>query len=1074
MPAHTPLEQQLILAPWFAYQLGYSSILQMLSELADTSEGWSGARSNVLTHIMQDKQGGNISIPFELLDAMDKSIADDLAHINRGRIEPISLKYFQYLAALATEYFLYRLEKSPSNLVKDLNSFRVSMTRSYELAHNLPKYDADEPGHLAKLALWMATGSGKTLLMHLNILQFLRRKIFVPDNILLITPNAELTAQHMAELKISSIDCHRHNEARDIFTQRKSICVIEIHKLQPSDAKPTKQGVSMPVDRFAGRNLILVDEGHKGAAGKHYFEIRDQLVANKGFAFEYSATFKQAITAAPTTNRRARTTEYVRAIVFDYSYQHFHADGYGKDYFIVNASKEADKKTDILMLGNLLAFFQQQFAYNKYGEECALFQIAQPLLLMLGTTVTGGKDSSEEVDSQTDIIKIISFLQRVVSDKNSKGQPWLEKLVEKIITGKSGIAYLNNDARDIFEDKFDFLRETFSPGDTLNIADLCRHLRQMVFHTPTAADLQFRPLKKTMHGSASNEIALRAGDGVPPFALVYVGNAAKLRMLAEQNGIRVEEDSLQSPLFSHVNNHDSPVNILIGAKKFMEGWNSWRVSSMGLLNVGQGEGPLIVQLFGRGIRLQGRGWSLKRSTALPDRQQPDEQIHPILKLLETLNIFSIRAKYMEEFCKGLEDDGRARELIKIPIRVLPVDDGQRGAPGIDAEELRRKNLLVPKNLPDTSPKVFELKQEDGVSATVDLSSVTVATNKKGVLDATTHQTRTHDFDTKKIDLDDLYLHMLARKNANNESNVFVCFKNMEGVLKSCSYRLDADADPLRGMRLQKVAKEAACLYADKLQARHHRQWQSANMRFVPLESGGKNRHPNFADYELRLPSKLVGNIQGIVESPVLLYTGGSPDDRHLPRLYFDRHLYQPLLVDDSSNKIRISPSPLNEGEIQLVETLSKYVAERKPTHNNELFLLRNHSKRGVTFCLENGDLFYPDFMLWIVGKNSQRLVFLEPHGMRMAKRYNADGKARFWEYLRDFPKSKLPKNPSLEMDSFILSVTPYRDLKDNYASGTKHPWSKQEFAEHHILFMEDLEFEDKRAELFEQIGIHLS
>ena len=60
--------------------------------------------------------------------------------------------------------------------------------------------------------------------------------------------------------------------------------------------------------------------------------------------------------------------------------------------------------------------------------------------------------------------------------------------------------------------------------------------------------------------------------------------------------------------------------VLIGSKKFTEGWSSWRVSTMGLMNVGQGEGAQIIQLFGRGVRLKGHCMSLKRSGKidLPD------------------------------------------------------------------------------------------------------------------------------------------------------------------------------------------------------------------------------------------------------------------------------------------------------------------------------------------------------------------------------------------------------------------------------------------------------------------------
>ena len=38
---------------------------------------------------------------------------------------------------------------------------------------------------------------------------------------------------------------------------------------------------------------------------------------------------------------------------------------------------------------------------------------------------------------------------------------------------------------------------------------------------------------------------------------------------------------------------------MIGSMKFTESWNSWRMSTMGLLNVGSTEGSQIIRLFGR-------------------------------------------------------------------------------------------------------------------------------------------------------------------------------------------------------------------------------------------------------------------------------------------------------------------------------------------------------------------------------------------------------------------------------------------------------------------------------------------
>src|SRR5438067_531562 len=97
--------------------------------------------------------------------------------------------------------------------------------------------------------------------------------------------------------------------------------------------------------------------------------------------------------------------------------------------------------------------------------------------------------------------------------------------------------------------------------------------------------------------------------------------------------------------FGEIDRPDSSVNVLVGAKKFIEGWSSWRVSAMGLLNIGRGEGPQVIQLFGRGVRLKGKKWTLKRSTILPQgRRYPDG-----LKNLETLLIFGWNAEYLQAF-----------------------------------------------------------------------------------------------------------------------------------------------------------------------------------------------------------------------------------------------------------------------------------------------------------------------------------------------------------------------------------------------------------------------------------------
>ena len=64
---------------------------------------------------------------------------------------------------------------------------------------------------LEKLAFWMATGAGKTLIMHINYHQYFHYCKEALDHILLITPNEGLSEQHLRELTNSDIRCERFN-----------------------------------------------------------------------------------------------------------------------------------------------------------------------------------------------------------------------------------------------------------------------------------------------------------------------------------------------------------------------------------------------------------------------------------------------------------------------------------------------------------------------------------------------------------------------------------------------------------------------------------------------------------------------------------------------------------------------------------------------------------------------------------------------------------------------------------------------------------------------------------------------
>ena len=120
---------------------------------------------------------------------------------------------------------------------------------------------------LNKLAFWMATGSGKTLLMHANILQYQhaltqhgrQREL---NRILLLTPNEGLSQQHLHEFEAAGIDAELFNKDGCGLFSRQAVEILEVTRLRDEMGDRT-----IAIDAFEGNNLVLVDEGHRGASG---------------------------------------------------------------------------------------------------------------------------------------------------------------------------------------------------------------------------------------------------------------------------------------------------------------------------------------------------------------------------------------------------------------------------------------------------------------------------------------------------------------------------------------------------------------------------------------------------------------------------------------------------------------------------------------------------------------------------------------------------------------------------------------------------------------------------------------
>ena len=394
------LEQRLVLLAWLNRQFGYTHNRDLLTDTKETDEGFDAEGRSYVYHRLISR-GDGVNIAPDALARYDDNIRKHLNAMNARRSEAITLRYFQHLAALYAEVFLDGYFNRRGEMLRTLN----------ELAEERDDGERFSESDLKKLAFWMATGSGKTLIMHLNYRQFLHYNDQPLDNVLLITPNEGLSDQHLEEMTASGIPCRRFEleESGLIMGVKDAVQVIEITKLVE---QKRGGGARVPVEAFEGDNLVFVDEGHKGSGGEAWRRFREAL-GKQGFTFEYSATFGQALSAARNDEL---TAEYGKAIAFDYSYRYFHGDGYGKDFRVLNLMEETtEKATETLLLGNLLSFYEQQCVFAERAEGLRPYQLERPLWVFVGSTVNAVY--SRNGRKRSDVLTVARFLHRLLENK---------------------------------------------------------------------------------------------------------------------------------------------------------------------------------------------------------------------------------------------------------------------------------------------------------------------------------------------------------------------------------------------------------------------------------------------------------------------------------------------------------------------------------------------------------------------------------------------------------------------------------------------------------------------------------
>ena len=897
-----------------------------------------------------------LQLPIEPLDR----IQDFLEDYNALTKQTFKLRYYQVLALLFTECFFADQQQS----------------KGFDTG-------SEQEGQ-RMLAYWMATGSGKTHIMHLNILQYLHhfcKKDNARLQIFLTTPLANLIKQHERELEPYI------RELNKTYSNRIELII------------DTTQGLLQKEDDYFRlpdegeiRRLILVDEAHIGLTSQQsgkFRELRNRLNVGDSFLFEYSATFHNLATELQP--------EYDNATIYRYDYTRFYNDGYGKDHFFKPiAADEVAAESDEEIKDNLdegLRVMEEKLqTFNRVqndGQYDSDLTAHRPLMAFMGHTVADPKDAGKD-EEVSDIQKVLDYLAALKEGERQK-------------------------FRSIF-------------GGAI-----------------------IGPLVVARNPYNNSELLLSYGDG-EKWGMINVGDAVSFYNSIENPRIETRVEAIENPNlhFENLDNETSPINILIGSRKFAEGWNSYRLSVIDLINLGSAKGNLIIQIFGRGVRLRGKGGDGKRRHIdhkpdyylLRQRDREDD-----IRRLETLTVFSLKQSYLEHFLKEVHAGGvQFQHVFKIPVNPIFFEVGDNTS--VHFEDYRYKLPIFKQGNTVGSG----IKRVTFSGSEIHYTYLDDGTERSGIMNSWRKLSLDYRTDKGKNALN-------VYEDLRQNSEKYACYLN-RAKLAALIYR-EAEKNQLqlyskenyeptiidflsliREIRYQKqgqdpiawtdrlnhqIVIDATRMLRNRINAHINR----ANYVYEPLE-----RDDFIYEYTVTKEFPTQDELDAFLKRVENAETDALQENpqsqlRNKLRLLLSRghrHIYEPLMrpqeeVENEHRDVKVSPDKLNAGEKKFVENLTEYIKlHYRRNERYEFYLMRNAQKIGIYLESDAGS-YYPDFMLWILDtqQNITHILFIDPKGQRGI----IDDRTLDYQ---NHPKVKLARKTE---DKTLISLEKQLETKEN-------------------------------------------
>ncbi len=879
----------------------------------------------------------SIGLDEKILDSVRRYLKAYNTYLEAHKQNKVTLRYYQILAIYFTEVF-FRHRGS-----KEFEDFAKSA-----------------------LAYWMATGSGKTMIMHINVFQFIEHnKGFKDLEIIITTPGVNLIHQHEREVTplVEYLNKIHRNKIRITIDTTSAL----LNKADDFFDFP---------DNKKYQRLILVDEAHIGLGTNQkedegeFLKLRKRLNIKHSFLFEYSATFHNLDSKLEK--------EYSKSIIYDYNYNLFYRDGYGKDFYFqkVNADVLRNNNPDDNLKMNLSVIEDKLSIFNSldYSTVRSLFSAStfpdKPLIAFMGNTVNDRSKEGKGEDELSDISKIVEYLARLPLEDRAQ-------------------------YRNLFNNEIN--------GN----------------------------LKLTRNPQADDEILLSYGNG-DYWGIVNVGNGLKFindfqaEDVDKVTGTSIVISNIDRYTFQDIDSPYSRINMLIGSRKFAEGWNCFRVSVIGLINLGKSKGNKIIQIFGRGVRLKGLNNDGKRF----DQKHIDDYFalgnseDDYLKKLETLCVFSLQRSYLETFTEAVSSELEIVKSIEIPV-----------SPSI----LNMNNSQISFDKYKNDLNIFKLSKR-----LIDVKEVILYPKERRIEYKYKYdgQVRKGSINTFSFNLD--YRTDLEVEGVNIRNSLLRINKELEPFIDISDYtRSMNELSEEYNLRIYKAGKTLSALnisdvieftddiiYKEEIPEYDFEFVENVNAKiaeeFIKKVRNRINWHLNSSNYSYdKIIEQSNGDIVGdFIESYTVsksfrllkmkggkfvpktetdlneeIETFGNSITNFQNQLNIDnidKHIYQPLLTENQhilADDLRLTPDKLNAGETKFVKDFSVFLRENSMLFSGyNVYLMRNvESLKSIGIYLDDdAEVYYPDFILWMVSDKSVYITFIDPKGQMGLKDFKTE------------------------------------------------------------------------------------